>query len=252
MHHIATFIAILFFTTTALAAPEDVGRGMLSVVDDAKNAAMQQGDDKYTHRFMFGDTIKDNESASELREKLKQIVKDKDVDALMALMHEDINLAAGHTDEFDPDTIKQVLQLDKKPNKSPLWEELEKIIPLGGTASDSEIIMPYMAAYDFPKTDWTLHTDDNEDSNLFNTFVTIKATPLFKDTNKDGALLRMLKPWETLRIVIDKSDKCEAYKTHDGLKGCVDPAHVRSPLDYRVGFVKQDGEWKLKGFLAGE
>ena len=59
-------------------------------------------------------------------------------------------------------------------------------------------------------------------------------------------------PYETLVLVIDKDDNCETYRTFDGLKGCVDPAHVRSPIDYRAIFKKTDGEWKMISFLAGD
>lgn len=207
---------------------------------------------KQTYRFIFGDTIKDHANAAALRDKLTQIVKDKDAEAMLNLMQPNLLLSFGPMKLKDKDDLRKTMAFDENAEDSHFWHEIEPILSLGGTADDNEIIMPWLAAYDFPQSDWTLHDEANQGNGLYNSFVTTQATPLFENDDKDGAIIRMLKPYETLLIVIDKDDNCEAYRTHDSLKGCVNPAHVRSPLDYRARFRQYDGEWKLDSFIAGE
>jgi SH3-like domain-containing protein len=38
----------------------------------------------------------------------------------------------------------------------------------------------------------------------------------------------------------------------DGQRGFVADRYLRSPIDYRVAFEKQDGNWRMTFFLAGD
>ena len=49
----------------------------------------------------------------------------------------------------------------------------------------------------------------------------------------------------------EKGDWYE-IKTLGGKKGFVKAEFVRSPIDYRAGFEKKSGKWKMTFFLAGD
>lgn len=41
-------------------------------------------------------------------------------------------------------------------------------------------------------------------------------------------------------------------RTANGQEGWVRGSDVRSPIDYRAGFSKRSGQWKLEAFVAGD
>lgn len=61
---------------------------------------------------------------------------------------------------------------------------------------------------------------------------------------------------EILGSVKDKKDKKKAawyeVKTLGGKRGFVKAEFVRSPIDYRAGFEKKGGKWKMTAFIAGD
>ncbi len=208
-----------------------------------------------THRFLFVDQIAEEESLAALRSEWQRIVDEKNVEALLDLFAGDAHLSFGQQGPMDRETKRKFLGLIEMPENSPVWDEFDKLFALGGVVDKAKqrITIPWMHAYELPEHDWTRRIAKEENRDLtFELFVTLQATPLYESVDKEGAILRMLKPYETVLMVFDKEDGCESYRTHDGLKGCVNPAHVRALIDYRARFEKQGDDWKITYFVAGD
>lgn len=130
---------------------------------------------------------------------------------------------------------------------SPLWAELEHILTHGGsfqkTGGDRRFWAPYVYS------DWPENIDPFE-----HLAVVAKDVALHESANDTSPVLAALshdivsraepggpdpKPWQKI-------------KTADGRTGFVDSKLVRSPVGYRAGFAKKNGQWWMEALVAGD
>ena len=86
--------------------------------------------------------------------------------------------------------------------------------------------------------------------------VTVRKTPTLQ-----GEILGFLS-YDLVKVVYESSLSKETIdgethpwikiKSTEGVIGYVYGKYIRSPIDYRVNFVKKDNTWKIVFFLAGD
>ncbi|HEU4499206.1 MAG TPA: hypothetical protein VFR60_07690 [Sphingomicrobium sp.] len=174
----------------------------------------------------------------EYRTMLTDAVARKDASALQALVATDVMIDLGGGTTWAAFTREWKLE---RPQESGLWRELANLLQLGCEELDNSRIIPVnfsklgefgdaLPAYFAIETGAALRSrPDNSapivailDSHLL--FENLEAAP-------DG--------WLNARL-------------SDGRSGFVRLSAVRSAIDYRAGFEKRDGRWKMTSFVAGD
>jgi hypothetical protein len=127
------------------------------------------------------------------------------------------------------------------PDKSKLWGALAFVLALGGRfLEDSLFFAPY-----------TFHGvpgDGFEALAVLGSNVPLHAGPGAGHRVIDTLAFEAVTKWREKSTTSD----WEPIKTSDGKAGWVLQRHLRSPIDYRAGFVRRDGRWWLRALVAGD
>ncbi len=134
--------------------------------------------------------------------------------------------------------------------KSEFWAEFLAVMRNGGTFSDRGTT--FTAPYTF--SSWPDDIDGFEYHAIFGNNVNLRKEPDLK-----APVIAQLS-YNVVEIqpeTVPKSGKSEypgwwLIKTLGGLSGYVRQEYVRSHIDYRAGFTKRRGVWKMDFFLAGD
>ncbi len=127
------------------------------------------------------------------------------------------------------------------PDKSQLWGALAFVLGLGGRfLGDTLFYAPY-----------TMHDvagDGFETLVVLGSNVTVHAGPASTFGASDTLAFEVVTKWR------EKSTTAgwEPIKTSTGKTGWVLQHHLRSPIDYRAGFVRRQGRWRLRTLVAGD
>ena len=138
------------------------------------------------------------------------------------------------------DEFRETWKLDA-PDKSQLWGALGFVLALGGRfLKDSLFYAPY-----------TFHGvpgDGFEALAVLGSNVPLHAGPGAGHRVIDTLSFEAVTRWR------EKSDTAgwEPVRTAQGKTGWVLQRHLRSPIDYRAGFVRRDGRWWLRALVAGD
>lgn len=177
------------------------------------------------------------EGADSFQMKLATAVANRDEAMLQPLVSPDIKLDFGGG--YGWQTMRE--RLDDR--DFDLWQELEKVLALGCTWRDGDYMsMPWLWGQD-------LGFDDP-----FSTFVVVgKDLPLRAAPEADAPVLRPLN-WEAVQLLEYPEDGGDMVRiqTRQGEVGFTDFASLRSQIDYRLLAQRQDGEWIIQYFLAGD
>ena len=115
----------------------------------------------------------------------------------------------------------------------PLWNELEFVLTHGGTFRGDRFWAPYVYSA------WPEQYDPFE-----HLAVVGKDVPLRDAEKKIIATLSY--------DIVKRLPDVGHVRTFDGHEGWVDPKFLYSPVGYRAGLVKRDGEWLIEAFVAGD
>jgi hypothetical protein len=127
------------------------------------------------------------------------------------------------------------------PDKSQLWGALTFVLGLGGRfLADTLFYAPY-----------TMHDiigDGFETLVVIGSNVTVHAGPALTFGVIDTLAFEAVTKWR------EKSTTAawEPIRTRTGKTGWVLQRHLRSPIDYRAGFVRRQGQWRLRTLVAGD
>jgi hypothetical protein len=140
-------------------------------------------------------------------------------------------------------------------NSDEFWREFSAVIKGGGqfTADGAGRKNSFMAPYLF--TAWPEGLDAFEYSAVFGNDVNLREKPdaNSKVLTKLSYNVVKVDQTETRRGLPDDEDpKWVKIETLGGIKGWMSAPYVRSSIDYRAGFEKIRGVWKLTFFLAGD
>jgi hypothetical protein len=183
-------------------------------------------------------------------EQMHQVVKDKDVAALMDFIQDDIKVSFGGA--YGHSGFRKYWSLNStEANNSEVWQELNTILSLGGTFVDNDnFSMPYIFTK-FPE-----EYDPFEYSAITGENVRMRDQP-----SLDGKILDALS-YEIVKVTYDENPKNQTINgetypwveiiRRNEQKGYVYGKFVRSPIDYRLNFTKINGEWKMNFFVVGD
>jgi hypothetical protein len=174
------------------------------------------------------------------RQSFEDIVKKRNSAGLQALIAPNIVWNLGG----EPDT-KSAFSANWKLAKgaaSPIWQEFDKILPLGCGTQEKGIAFPYIFTVDIGDVSGTFEEVliTGEDVNL-------------RASGSTNAASKGKLSWEIVKvkdgIVVGG---WTPVTTADGKTGFIKSNYLRSPIDYRAGFEKQGGKWVMNFFIAGD
>ncbi|MBS4026926.1 MAG: protease complex subunit PrcB family protein [Clostridia bacterium] len=190
-----------------------------------------------------------NESAGDPQFKkyldnLMKAVKEKDVAAFKEHLADDFSYSFG--DNANIAGFIQYWGLDKNPAESELWAKLTTAIELGGTFLPSEGKTYYLAPYVYSA--FPVEFNEYEFAAITN-----KNVPVFMEPDKGAQVLEHL-DYHLIRLQgsIDNADPWIKIQTSVGNTGYVESVNLRSPLEYRAGFVNEGDRWQMIFFIAGD
>lgn len=134
---------------------------------------------------------------------------------------------------------------------SEFWSKFLAVIRNGGSfqGEGTKKMNSFTAPYTF--SNWPEDLDSFEYFAIFGSDVNARKTPL-----KDGEVVAKLS-YNLVKIDSDLGNdgKVPEYRkvtTLGGIAGYIHRDYVRSSIDYRAGFEKKRGVWKMTFFLAGD
>jgi len=129
----------------------------------------------------------------------------------------------------------------KTPEKSQLWGALGFVLALGGRFLDDSV---FYSPYVFNATSG----DGFETLVVLGTNVAVHADPAASSRVIDTVSFEEVTKWR------EKSTTAgwEPIRSSSGKTGWVLQRHLRSPIDYRAGFVRRQGRWWLRALVAGD
>jgi hypothetical protein len=196
------------------------------------------------------DEAKINPSFLAFRTKLIAAAERKDTQFILSILDPKIELSFGG-DAGIP-AFKRIWKIDSK--NSEFWAALLQVIKNGGQFTGEGANRLNLFAAPYPHTAWPDDLDGFEHSVIFGNNVNLR-----KEPNMNAEVVTRLS-YNVVRIepeTVPKSGKSEysgwwQITTLGGLRGFVKREFVRSPLDYRAGFEKKRGVWKMTFFIAGD
>lgn len=172
------------------------------------------------------------------RTKLRRVAAEHDLKGLISLSTDDVHLS------FGGDVGEKGL---KRLSRSPeFWSSLQRVL---ATAVAKDSTVGYVAPY------WFTIEHDAAFDPYETYFVTGKSVVLRGTPEADGVMLDMLSYTFVRRVTPYQPNGDPEYvqvETSRGLDGYLPSGVLRSVVDYRVGFSKEGGAWKMRFFLAGD
>ncbi|MBI2435916.1 MAG: SH3 domain-containing protein [Candidatus Hydrogenedentes bacterium] len=184
------------------------------------------------------------------RDSLRAAIQNKNVESL--LKHVDTNVQCSHGGEEGIADFREKWKLDQNPGASPLWQELGRILALGGAFQKEQFVAPYVYAK------WPESYDSFQFAAITGQNVNVRAraaldAPALKQSTY-GIVRIVLDSWEAPPTQTIDGETWPWVKVglSNGAEGYVWGKYVVSPLGYRAGFNKTNGEWKLIFLVAGD
>lgn len=176
-------------------------------------------------------------SFAAFRDELGRIIARRDRDALLAVLADNVFVhfggGSGRADFIDH------WNLDR-PASSAVWTELEEALALGCAREEGMLWAPSLF----------VQLSDQEDP--FAAMVSIRpGAPLHARPNRASPIVERL-DWHLLTGLSPEADGWIEVALSNGRRGHVRSEDVRGQLDYRAGFARDDGRWRLAFFIAGD
>jgi hypothetical protein len=229
-------------TTTATTPPEAATTTTAATATQSPAAPVAPTCTPAANRLCPVDDGATDPSFAAYREQLRTAVKQKDEAKLLELVDPNIRTSfggGGGTAEFQA--------LLRHPD-APIWPVLEKVLSLGGSFQGEGDQRPFWAPYVY--ANWPESIDAFQHVVAIAPGVVLRASP-----NPDAGRMTTV-DWAILELLpADSPSTTQGWlhvKTPDSLEGWVRTADVHSPVGYRAGFNKTNGQWKMTAFVAGD
>lgn len=197
----------------------------------------------------FVDEAKKDASFLAFRTKLIAAAKRRDTKYLLSILDKEIQNSRNGTDGIEE--FKRDWNIESP--DSPFWDEFLPVITNGGKFSKTEgapndfFIAPFIVD-NFPEDPGA-----SEYNVIFGSNVSLRAKPETNARTVGKLSYNIVEITETIK---DKNNAEKtawyAVKTLGGKSGFVKAEFVRGRMDYRAGFLKKDGKWKLMYFIYGQ
>lgn len=195
------------------------------------------------------DEGKTDASFNAFREKLISAVKNRDTKYLLSVLDRNIKSSFGGDNTIED--FKRMWKIDSP--KSKVWGELLAVLTNGGkfTREGNDIL--FSAPYSF--THFPDDLDAFEYRIIFGNNINLRAQPDLKAKTVARLSYHIVKVDYENSVKINNDENEYSWlkvETLGGKKGFVKTELVRSPIDYRAIFEKQNGKWKMITFIAGD
>lgn len=184
-------------------------------------------------KLAFADEAAQDASFAAYREQLLAAVRARDTKAVLALS--DPNIRTSFGGDGGAAELERVLDED-------LWRELEQILTLGGTFREGMFWAPYVYSA------WPESHDAFETLAVIADGVPLRGSP---DASAP-AIATLSRDLVTRASQPREHGAWEKVTTADGRTGFVESQSVRSPVDYRAGFVRTPNGWRMNALVAGD
>lgn len=203
----------------------------------------------------FVDEAKQDASFLAFRTRLIKEVENKNAKYIYGILDPQIKLTfGGHSGIAD---FKELWKPENKDSK--FWVEFSKVITKGGEFSPSGNDRRGMFTAPYTYSSWPEDVDAFDHEVIFGNNVNLREGP-----STESRSLGLLS-YNIVKVDRNASQKFRTgpeehdfdyswYKieTLGGQKGFVRSDFVRSHIDYRAGFEKKRGQWKMVFFIAGD
>lgn len=180
------------------------------------------------------------------RARLLEASQARDTSFVLSVLDSNAKLSFGGDDGVEG--FRRLWLAEPRPEGKDVWAVLTRTVALGSTyeansaAGTARVIAPYVFGA------WPDALDAFEHVAVVGENVNVRAAP---DTTAEvlTALTFSLVP-----TLYDASvpEGWRAVTLADGRTGYVAARYLRSPIGYRMGFVKEDGRWRITFFVAGD
>jgi hypothetical protein len=196
------------------------------------------------------DEAKKDASFLAFRAKLIAAAKKRDTKYILSILDKEIRNSRNGSDGVEE--FKSWWKIESADSK--FWDDFLAVITNGGKFAKTAGGAPTaLFTAPFIYEDFPGDLDAFSHEVIFGSNVSLRAKPEMKAPTVGKLSYNIVRITETVK---DKNDpeKDAWYKveTLGGKTGFVKAAFVRSPVDYRAGFEKQNGKWKMIYFVAGE
>ena len=181
------------------------------------------------------------------RARLLEAAQARDTSFVMRVLDQNAKLSfADHTGD---EGFRSLWLTEPRPEgEEDVWTVLTRTVAFGSAYTAGSNEEPPSATVPYVFGAWPDSLDAFEYGAIIGERVRVRATP---DTT--GEVLTVLTfalvptPYEP-----DVPEGWHAVTLADGRTGYVAARYVRSPIDYRLGFVRDDGQWRIVYFIAGD
>ncbi|HEX7708140.1 MAG TPA: SH3 domain-containing protein [Thermoanaerobaculia bacterium] len=206
---------------------------------EAKEGASVEGP-----KLMPADEAAKDPTLVEFRERLLEAVRSRDEEFLFEAI--DPNIRTGFGPVGGATEFRRHWRLDTA--DSPLWDELETILALGGSFNPSSASSQFWAPYVYSA--WP------EQHDAFRSLAVIEEdVPMHESPDPQSPVIGRLSYDIVKNVDVPAAELAAGWtrvRTVDGRSGWVNSLTVRSPVGYRAGFTRRNGEWKLSAFVSGD
>jgi len=201
------------------------------------------------------DEVAQDASFLAFRTKLIAAAERRDVNYIISILDPKIELSYGG--QVGIADFRRMWKISQK--NSPFWGEFMKVIKNGGAFSGEgkNKYTGFSAPYTF--SSWPEEVDGFEYMAIFGSKVNLRETPRVDANIIDRLSYNIVKPdyEKSVKAKTGKLDEEEDYEwirveSLGGKSGFVKADLVRSPIDYRAGFQKKRGVWRMTYFIAGD
>lgn len=219
--------------TTATATAPETAAPAASAPPPAQAPAAPRVDGP---KLPFVDEASQDPSFVAYRDRLIAAVRARDTKAVLELSDPAIRTSFGDTGGH--------ADLARRLEKPGHFQELEAILTLGGTFRGEGAQRSFWAPYVYS-------TFPDEHDAFEHVAVISDDAPLREQPSPDARVIATLSRDIVAGNVGERTDWMQV-RTADGKTGYVESRHVRSPIDYRAGFMKTDAGWRMNVLVAGD
>jgi len=180
------------------------------------------------------------------RDRLKEAVKLRNTDGLLAALDTEVLLSFGG--ENGVKAFRERWKLNRDPEKSDVWKELETLLALGGAWMPDAHgkLSTFCAPYVYTQ----MPEDESENPAL--AAILGKDVALRSAPKDNGGVIRRLS-YNRVRVLEGEGEyRWRKVQTLDKLEGFVLSTEVRSAGDTRACFDKKAGAWKMTSLVSGD